>query len=107
MKYKKNKSMKLELCSIKNFVTFGNYDLLNFFENCVTGERESQKSELLINYFKTGTVFSKILLDLMEELSDYSETSVVTSMIKGTGLASIFKAKYVNFELICCLADLP
>ncbi|PKY23651.1 hypothetical protein RhiirB3_526656 [Rhizophagus irregularis] len=52
-----------------------NNNFLNILENCLIAEikSESQKCELLLNYYRTGAYLNKVLEDLKNELSDISE----------------------------------
>lgn len=77
-----------------NMVILENNDFNNFssiLENCIN-------DGTLYNYFRTGAFLNKILVDLKKELSDIAERSIVTGMLKGTGITSLFNARYGKYD---------
>ncbi|CAB4375172.1 unnamed protein product [Rhizophagus irregularis] len=63
-----------------------NNNFLNILENCLIAEikSESQKCELLLNYYRTRAYLNKVLEDLKNELSDISEIierNICTAMV--------------------------
>ncbi|GES94367.1 hypothetical protein GLOIN_2v1883341 [Rhizophagus clarus] len=83
---------------VENFIYLEQTKLSNIFENCVTAEirGKARKCELLQHYFRTGAFLTKILEKLNDQLSIYPKRSIITGVIKGTGISKIFESKYAD-----------
>src|SRR5688572_8095863 len=83
-----------------NLVFKDNCNFSNFIENCITAEMQLEffNCELLEYYYGVGAFLNEIWESVKGELSGLHENSIVSGMLKGTGIAKSFMIKYGEYN---------